>query len=439
MSDSYRPPHFGADVGRSAISAEEALVLARIGEVINSSPEIGLVYDLFAHEVTQLIKFDQIGITRRSADGELTPEYIEGMTVSGWRMGLQSVYAGSIEERIEATRQPQCWRADSLEEVVAQFPAETPAFEAGMRSQLGVPIIYADDVIGFLIVSSSNAGLFRDDDARLLGLIAGQIAGTLANARLLAAAKESEERYRGLVDFSPDAIVIHQERIILYANRAASDLLGLSDPDELIGVDLGDFVESDYWGLFVNRLTSLYGDGEKTGVDEFGLVKADGKSIYVEAVSAPAQFGEMTVGQTILNDVTNRRESETSLWRLGRENEVLANLGRIVASSPYIEDVIKDFSGELKELLSFDRLTLATIDETERTFTATHVLGVTIAGLDEGSAHPVSDHVWKESMDSGTGELVAGDDLVNRSKQSAVHKALIESGINSLISVPLRH
>jgi PAS domain-containing protein len=40
------------------------------------------------------------------------------------------------------------------------------------------------------------------------------------------------------VDFSADAIVIHQERIILYANRAASNLLGLSDPDELIGVDI---------------------------------------------------------------------------------------------------------------------------------------------------------------------------------------------------------
>jgi len=424
---------------RSAISAEEALVLARIGEVINSSPQIGLVYDLFAHEDAQLIKFDQIGITRRSVDGELTPEYVEGMTVPGWRLGLQSVYAGSIEERIETTRQPQRWRANRLDELVEQFPAEVPAFEAGMRSQLGVPIIYADDVIGFLTVSSSATDSFPDDHARLLGLIAGQIAGTLANTRLLAASKESEERYRGLVDFSPDAIVIHQERIILYANRAASNLLGLSDPDELIGVDIGDFVEPDYWSLFVDRLASLYGESERTGVDTIGLVKADGTTIYVEAVSAPAQFGEMTVGQTILNDVTNRRESETLLWWLGRENEVLASLGRIVASSPHIEDVIEDFSVELKELLSFDRLVLAALDETGRTFTATHVVGMAIPGLDEGSAHPVSDHVWKESMDSGLGELVSGNDMALRGETSAVHRLLIDAGITSFVSVPLRH
>jgi GAF domain-containing protein len=150
--------------------------------VINSSSEIGLVYGLFAHEAAQLIKFDQIGITRRSVDGELTPEYAEGMTVPGWRLGLQSVYAGSIEERIEATRQPQRWRADSLEELFAQFPAETPAFEAGIRSMLGVPLIYAADVIGFLTVASLKADLFQDDTARLLGLIAGQISGTLTSS-----------------------------------------------------------------------------------------------------------------------------------------------------------------------------------------------------------------------------------------------------------------
>jgi GAF domain-containing protein len=92
---------------------------------------------------------------------------------------------------------------------VVDFPSEAPAFEAGIRSQLGVPLIYADEVIGFLIVSSTNPGGFLDAAARLLGLIAGQIAYTVANNRLPAASQESEERYRGLIDFSPHAILIH--------------------------------------------------------------------------------------------------------------------------------------------------------------------------------------------------------------------------------------
>ncbi len=58
---------------RVAISAEEALALARIGEVITSFPDVGLVYDSFAREADRLIVFDQIGITRHSGDGELTP------------------------------------------------------------------------------------------------------------------------------------------------------------------------------------------------------------------------------------------------------------------------------------------------------------------------------------------------------------------------------
>lgn len=69
----------------------------------------------------------------------------------------------------------------------------------------------------------------------------------------------------------------------------------LSDLDELIGVDGSDFGEPDHRDFFVARLRSLYGEGEPTGIDEFGLARADGKPIYVEAISAPAQFGTMPV------------------------------------------------------------------------------------------------------------------------------------------------
>ena len=719
------------------ISEEEARALTRIGEVIAASPNIGQVYEAFVQETSRLIDFDMIGITRRTATGDLTPEYVAGISVSAWQMGLSSAYAGSIEERIEATRRPQSWHFDSQDALVADLPSETPAFEAGLRSMLGVPLTYADEIVGFLVVASGRPSSFSDGAARRLRLIAGQIAGTVANCRLLAASqegekryrslaelspdgiilhetsgvvyanlaaarlygfetpndlvgqgielshfvhkdyrelfenrrqliygmgaavrpleyvivrrdgslvevegmttpvevdgrplaqsiirdvsvrkkqekesrrltrenkvlaeigkimtgseeleelyarftvqvgrllgfdqltisvvddeaatlslsyisgievpewrvgakpwegslaqavqltgapqvlrmtrsggnqplyqaelpavtaglrsqicvplgpgdratafltlssrdvdaygpremvmatrvadqvagafataqlleesRESEERYRGLVELSPDAIVIHQERVILYANRAAADLLGLSDPDELIGADIGEFVEPDYWSLFVDRLRSLYTEGEKTGVDEFGLVRADGAPIYVEAVSAPAQFGGMTVGQTILNDVTNRREAETTLWRLGRENEVLANLGKIVASSPYIEDVLEEFSRELRELVRFDGLVLASIDRARGTFTASHVVGMQVPGLDPGSVHSITDHAWKGSMEAGRGDLVVGDEMLRRREKSAVHKALNDAGINSLISVPLVH
>ena len=49
------------------------------------------------------------------------------------------------------------------------------------------------------------------------------------------ALRESEERYRQLVEISPDAVIIHQEGKITYLNPAALSMLGAKDANELLG------------------------------------------------------------------------------------------------------------------------------------------------------------------------------------------------------------
>ena len=82
------------------MSAEEALVLARIGEVIDSSPEVGLAYESFMWEVGCLVNFEEIGITVRTADDCVIPEYVGGEFVPGWKDGFRTAFPGSLEERI---------------------------------------------------------------------------------------------------------------------------------------------------------------------------------------------------------------------------------------------------------------------------------------------------------------------------------------------------
>ncbi|HET9786714.1 MAG TPA: PAS domain S-box protein, partial [Pyrinomonadaceae bacterium] len=60
------------------------------------------------------------------------------------------------------------------------------------------------------------------------------------------ALKESEDRYRRLVELSPDAIVLTVDGKIIYVNRAAQSVWGASSPDELIGRSVIDFVHPDY-------------------------------------------------------------------------------------------------------------------------------------------------------------------------------------------------
>ena len=60
------------------------------------------------------------------------------------------------------------------------------------------------------------------------------------------ALRESEERYRSLVELCSAAATIHREGKIVYANDTAAKLLGAASPEELTGRTMLDFVHKDY-------------------------------------------------------------------------------------------------------------------------------------------------------------------------------------------------
>lgn len=53
--------------------------------------------------------------------------------------------------------------------------------------------------------------------------------------RATEALRESEERYRQLVETSPEAIAVHSEGKLVFLNPAALKLLGATSAEQLIG------------------------------------------------------------------------------------------------------------------------------------------------------------------------------------------------------------
>lgn len=58
--------------------------------------------------------------------------------------------------------------------------------------------------------------------------------------------RESEERYRQLVNLSPDAIGIHAQGTIVYANPAMLHIAGSKNTEDLIGKPVLDFIHLDF-------------------------------------------------------------------------------------------------------------------------------------------------------------------------------------------------
>ncbi len=127
------------------------------------------------------------------------------------------------------------------------------------------------------------------------------------------ALRESEERYRKLVELSPDIIAIHSEGRILFSNFEGAKLFGVSDPSQLIGKDIFEIVHPDYHEIARERIQKMLEEGERTLPIEEKLIKFDGSVMDVEVASVPFTYQDRTAILSIAHDITERKRAEEKL------------------------------------------------------------------------------------------------------------------------------
>jgi len=126
-----------------------------------------------------------------------------------------------------------------------------------------------------------------------------------------------EERYRKLLESSPDAIYVHVGNgRLAYANPAAARLLGVPSAADLIGRRVLDFVHPEYRALVASRVGQARTAGvlpEPPVVER--LVAFDGRDLYVEITGSLIEFDGQPAVQVMLRDVSRRIRTEQALER----------------------------------------------------------------------------------------------------------------------------
>ncbi len=169
-----------------------------------------------------------------------------------------------------------------------------------------------------------------------------------------AALKESEERYRRLVELSPEAIVVHSEGKFLYVNPAAQKLWGANGPEELIGKSILDVVHPDYRELVKERVRQVREKGMPTALAEEKFVTLDGRIIDVEVKGMPLTFNGQPAVQAVITDITERK-------RVEKERHVIFEI---------IQGVIS--TSDLDELLGLIHRSISQVLNAENCFVALH-------------------------------------------------------------------
>jgi predicted ATPase/signal transduction histidine kinase/tRNA A-37 threonylcarbamoyl transferase component Bud32 len=219
-----------------------------------------------------------------------------------------------------------------------RFAGDEYIARTGVQSLLGIPISRGRRRLGALVLENRlSSHCFTPERLEALGLIAGQAATALDNARLYTALRHSEARWRSLVDGAPDVIALLNEHgEVEFVNR--NDLLKQPAPDARApaGRLLELFASSSSADDWRAAVAAVLRDGVQREL-EIELAPDIGPPRWYIARLAPieAEFdGQARHAVVVATDITERKRAEAdkhSLEAQLRQQQRLESVGTLAS------------------------------------------------------------------------------------------------------------
>jgi PAS domain S-box-containing protein len=179
-------------------------VILNINRIIFSSLDIRDVYQTMSQELLKVIDFDRLSVTLITEDNNLYENFVlsKDYEYTALKEGVLYPMEGSLMKRVVQFREPVIVDDTSR----GRFLTDTVLFNEGIRSRLGYPLEYKGNVIGSVNFGSKRRDYYSKKHINFFSQIAPQLAMAIENTRLFNKIKEAEEKYRTVIESSPDII-----------------------------------------------------------------------------------------------------------------------------------------------------------------------------------------------------------------------------------------
>jgi two-component system, sensor histidine kinase and response regulator len=125
--------------------------------------------------------------------------------------------------------------------------------------------------------------------------------------------RESEERYRRLVDLAPEAIYVHIDGHIVYANPACLKLLAAPEPAALLGTLMLDRIHPAFREVVAERIRAALEHRQPVPMIEEQLVRLDGSVVDAAVTATAITYQGQPALLVMARDISERKRAEAAL------------------------------------------------------------------------------------------------------------------------------
>ena len=202
------------------------------------------------------------------------------------------------------------------------FPQDIAGFRKEKYNTViatGKPVYFQDNRAGRFFEQHCFPVFDGEGDVSGVAIFAHEITERKQAEELL---KESEERYRVLVEYSNDGVALIEGDHHIYVNQKFLDIFGYEKPEDIIGKSPFMIVHPDDREMVLehNRKRQI---GEQVSPKyEFKGVKKDGTTLFIEVSATKIVYNGKAVSLAYLRDITERKRMEQQLHKMSFTDEL---------------------------------------------------------------------------------------------------------------------